>query len=193
MRSEDTEMPPPAGRGHLAATIAVGLALFLGGSRVVDLAGATNEDRYLLAVVASLLIRYAGAFTVALFSFALVRRVLAHRSARRGAETTSPALRPRRREAAFVLILVGLALMVVWEVRLPVLLYQVRAGNYSGFVVDGTSDVVLQVLLIVSGYLGPVMTAVGAYLLLRRLEVVAAGEPLGTAPASGEVVTDLDD
>ncbi len=176
----------------MAATIAVGLALFLGGSRVVDLAGATDEDRYLLAVAASLVSRYAGAFAVALCSFALVRRVLARRSAREDAETSPPS-EPRRRDVALVLLVVGLVLMAVWEVRVPVLLYQVRAGSYSGSVVDGTSDVVLQVLLIVSGYLGPVMTAVGAYLLLRRLEVGAAGEPLGTAPASGEVVTDLDD
>lgn len=192
MHQGESDRSESTGARRLAVPIAIGLGLFLGGNRVVDLAGAPDGDRYFEAAVASVVIRYVGAVMVALGSFTLVRRHLAAPTASGEGRGDGPAASRPPRRVALIFMLVGLALMATFEGRWLVLLFQVNSGDYSGDLIDGALGTVVQGVLLASAYLGPAVTAVGAYLMLRRFERAAVDESSGTSLDSAEVVTDLD-
>lgn len=175
--TDDVEVPekrerrqPSSGR-KLAPPISIGLALFLGGYLVLLLPGTSSPDSTGFRTWASLtswVVQYGGALTVVFCSFRLACRVQAHVAAGGDLTRAAPSAAVRqRRSRAFVVIITGLILMAA--AQLSVLLFSVGENGGSNIPLD-IAFTALFAVSAVGTYLGPFLTAAGAYLALRRLE-----------------------
>ncbi len=187
MTTTTTDRPAARRDRRLAGPVAVGLGLFLEGGRLVTvLATATGSapgDARAGLVVVGAVLTYGGAVVAAVSALALARRLLAHQVPGEG--TTAHPPRPRRHRSALAAVVVGLVLMASSQTAVELSL--ALGDGYSPGPERGLGEVGL-VLGLLGTYLGPLLTAVGTDLALRRLEDVTTRR----RPEAVPDVTDLD-